>query len=230
MGAPSVEGSRRGSSSTSVAPKDHGWLGDVGELRDVASRNLRWHVECADGVAYDVRPIRPKDGPALRTFHGSLSERTTYLRYFSSHPALSDDEVRRFTHVDYVRRLALVAEDGGGLIAVGRFDTEAGTSKAEVAFVVDDRHQCHGIGSLLLDLLVVAARERGVTTFVVETLAENRGMLHVVYHSGFSVASRRDHETVTLEFPIAPTVSYCAELARRHSHYVLTRNEPVAPS
>lgn len=182
---------------------------------------LCWHVECSDGLSYDVRPINPDDGPALRAFHHRLSQRTTYLRFFTFHPELSDVEVARFTNVDQEGRVALVAEEAGNLIAVGRFERLAGAT-AEVAFVVADDHQRHGIGSLLLDLLVDAARQRGVDSFVAETLAENSPMLAVVYHSGFPVTSRRDHESVTLEFPIGPSAAYDEARRARRSHMTVS--------
>lgn len=182
---------------------------------------LHWHVVHLDGESYDVRPISPDDRERLRAFHAGLSRRTSYLRFFIFHPELSDDEVERFTNVDQQSRLALVATQGERLIAVGRFDRVPGTTRAEVAFVVADEFQHHGIGSLLLDLLVTAARERGITEFTAETLAENRAMLDVIHHCGFPVTTRHDRESVTLEFPLAATPTSVAALAARRRHVAL---------
>ena len=129
------------------------------------------------GLHYRVRPIRPDDGKPLVQFHARLSPRSVYLRFFSAHPVLSEKEVTRFTAVDYDARLALVATADDHLIGVARYDRAPGASEAEVAFVVDDEYQHHGIGSELLDELADAALARGVTVFRAETLAENRTML-----------------------------------------------------
>ena len=153
----------------------------------------------------------------LIEFHRHLAPRSVYLRFFSFHPTLSATEVQRFTCVDYINRLALVAEIDGRLIAVGRFDSKPGDSEAEVAFVVADEYQHHGIGSLLLDELAEAARARGITTFRAETLCENHTMLDVFRHAGFPVSSSIEYGTVTLRFPIAPTEKYGAALAERES-------------
>ncbi len=175
--------------------------------RDVVTEGLRYHV----------RPIRPDDGPRLVEFHARLSPRSVYLRFFSVHPVLSAAEVKRFTEVDYQERLALVATVGDQLIAVARYDRSPGASEAEVAFVVDDEYQHHGVGSDLLDELADAALARGVTSFRAETLAENRAMLDVFHHAGFPVTSSIEYGTVTLRFPIAPTAaSIAARTARRH--------------
>ena len=91
-----------------------------------------------DGATLHLRPIRPSDASAPVRFHQGLSARSVYRRFFSTHPRLTDAEVQRFTNVDYVERLALVVEDLGQLVAVGRFDRTPGTTDAEVAFVVAD--------------------------------------------------------------------------------------------
>jgi len=186
-----------------VSPEPPGYPCEL--ERDVLSGSLRYHV----------RPIRPEDGPKLVAFHAKLSPRSVYLRFFSAHPTLSDAEVTRFTAVDYEDRLALIATVGDDLIAVARYDRTPGGSDAEVAFVVDDVYQHHGIGSELLDELADAAFARGVTTFRAETLAENRTMLDVFHHAGFAVESTVAFGTVTLRFPIAPTAASIAARAAR---------------
>jgi GNAT superfamily N-acetyltransferase len=174
-------------------------------------------VAGADGLRYQVRPIRPDDAVRLRALHARLSPHSRYLRFFSFHPVLADEEVRRFTTVDYVRRLALVALDGDEIIAVGRFDREPGTSEAEVAFVVADDYQHHGIGSLLLDELVRAGRRRGIAVFCASTLAENQAMLDVFHHAGFPVSTSRERGVVELRFPIAETEASQAAWAAREA-------------
>jgi GNAT superfamily N-acetyltransferase len=176
-------------------------------------------LECdvvSDGMApYHVRPIRPDDASRLRTFHSRLQGHSIYLRFFNCHPELSAEEVEHFTCVDYVNRLALVAEMDDRLIAVGRYERDPGQTEAEVAFVVSDELQHHGVGSLLLDELVKAARTRGIESFRAETLCENHAMLDVFRHVGFPVTSRVEYGTVILHFPIADCVAYRLALAER---------------
>ena len=154
---------------------------------------------------FHLRPIEADDAERLVEFHSHLSPRSCYLRFFTFHPTLSPKEVEHFTCVDYIDRLALIAEVDGTLIAVARFDRHEGTTEAEVAFVVADDYQGHGIASLLLDELVLAARERGITTFLAETLSENHAMLHVFLHAGFEVQTDTECGTVYLRFDITPT-------------------------
>jgi len=178
---------------------------------------LEHEVVWPDGLTCKVRPIRPEDGPGLAGFHNRLSTRSAYLRFFTIHPKLSAQEIERFTRVDYDDRLALVVEHDDLLIAVGRYDRLADSSEAEVAFVVSDDYQHHGIGTLLLDDLAEVALKRGIITFVASTLAENRAMQGVFSHSGFQVSSSRDHETVLLRFSIVPDAHYEAAVAARRA-------------
>jgi len=168
-------------------------------------------------LAYHLRPIRPDDGLRLVAFHHHLLPRSIYLRFFTVHPELSPKEVEHFTCVDYVNRLALVAELEDRLIAVGRYDSAPGDTEAEVAFVVSDEFQHHGIGALLLDELAQAAWQNGITSFRAETLCENRMMLDVFHHSGFPVSSNIEYGTVTFHFPIEPTAAYREALAGRET-------------
>jgi GNAT superfamily N-acetyltransferase len=120
------------------------------------------------------------------------------------HPVLSTTEVKHFTQVDYVNRLALIVEDAGAIVAVGRYDRYPEGTTAEVAFVVRDDYQHLGLGHRLLDALAAAAWERGITEFSAETLSTNRAMLSVFRHSGFPVTTTSEYNEVSVRFAIDP--------------------------
>jgi RimJ/RimL family protein N-acetyltransferase len=166
--------------------------------------DLECDVTTLLGTTMHVRPIRPDDAVRLVTFHQGLSSRSIYRRFFSVHPTLSAAEVKRFTCVDYVDRLALVAEVDESLIAVARYDRCHGSPEAEVAFVVADAFQHHGIATVMLELLAYAAWRSGITTFVASTLAENREMLDVFRHSRFGASTHLASGIVEVRFSIDP--------------------------
>jgi acyl-CoA synthetase (NDP forming)/GNAT superfamily N-acetyltransferase len=162
-------------------------------------------VLAADGGTVHLRPIVPGDADALVAFHGGLSTRTRYLRYFSAYPRIPDRDLYRFTHVDHHDRVALVVLLGTEIIAVGRYERTAGTDEAEVAFVVADAHQGRGIGSVLLEHLAAAARECGISRFTAIVLAENMAMMSVFRHAGYETTRHLDHGEVQFEFDVAET-------------------------
>ena len=143
---------------------------------------------CRDGSAYRMRPISHDDGEALVRFHASLSDNTTRLRFFGSHPHLSRREIDRFINVDHHDRDALVAVIDDEIIGVGRYERLDDRNDAEVAFVVTDQWQGRGVGSSIFRHIVQCARAAGVHRLVAETLSENRRMLAVFAHSGLVIA------------------------------------------
>ena len=161
-------------------------------------------VVLSDGGTVHLRPITPDDADALLALHGRLSERTLYLRFFGPYPTMPDRDVQRFVTVDYDARVALIATLGDDMIAVGRYERLADGS-AEVAFIVQDDQQGRGVGSILLEHLAAAARERGITRFVAEVLTENGQMVRVFRDAGYQVRREFDGGVLHLEFDIDPT-------------------------
>ena len=134
-----------------------------------------------------LRPIRPEDADGIVGLMERSSDQTRYYRFFGPMKRLSEKDLHRFTHVDHVDRVAFVVLLGDQLIAVGRFDRYPGTDDAEVAFLVEDAHQGRGLGSVLLEHLAAAARERGIKRFVAEVLAQNSKMVRVFQDAGYAV-------------------------------------------
>ncbi len=170
----------------------------------IAPRHWEADVLLRDGRTAHIRPIRPEDAEMLVTFYSRVSERSKYYRFFSPMPQLSQRDVARFTRVDHVERVALVILLQGEMIAVGRFET-IGDGEAEVAFLVEDRHQGRGIAQVLLEHLAAAGRERGLERFTAEVLPENHRMIQTFRDAGYHVASGYDDGVLTLEFPIDAT-------------------------
>jgi GNAT superfamily N-acetyltransferase len=155
-------------------------------------------VELVDGSRLLVRPIRPDDAAALVALHGRLSADTIYRRYFGVRPHLLPAEVDRFTRVDGRARFALVGTRGTDLIAVARYEGRPGVRSAELAVVVDDVLQGHGVGRRLLGRLVDVARLAGLTEIVADVLAGNAAMLALLRGLGLPSRTAHDSGTVTV--------------------------------
>jgi RimJ/RimL family protein N-acetyltransferase len=148
-----------------------------------------------DGTVVRARPIRWDDDERLRAFHASLSPQSIVFRFFSVVPQLSPEAAQHFTHVDYEHRMAPVATTGRGeaeqIIAVVRYDRTA-AELAEIAFVVRDHYQAHGVATELLHRLAPYAKARGITMFFAITLHGNARMLEVLRNAGYSYTIRAD--------------------------------------
>ena len=143
-----------------------------------------------DGRTCHLRPIHPDDDARLARFHSQLSAETIYFRFVAPYPELSERDISRFVNVDFHDRVALVATEGGELIAVARFD-RLNPRDAEVAFVVRDDHQSRGLGAVLLEHLAAAAWEVGLRRFVAEVLPNNRRMLATFREAGYVISRRK---------------------------------------
>jgi acyl-CoA synthetase (NDP forming)/RimJ/RimL family protein N-acetyltransferase len=162
-------------------------------------------VVAADGGTVHLRPITPEDAEGIVGLMERSSDQTRYYRFFGPMRRLSDKDLHRFTNVDHDARVAFVVLLGDRLIGVGRYDRYPDTDDAEVAFLIEDAHQRRGLGSVLLEHLAAAARERGITRFVAEVLSQNSQMVRVFLDAGYSAERSYADGVVHLTFPIAPT-------------------------
>ena len=189
-------------------------VSDVEDYPPGYPREWEADVLLADGGVAHLRPIRPSDGERLVAFYDRVSPESKYLRFFAPYPRLSDRDVKRFTEVDYVDRVAFIVTLGDEMIAVGRYDRVEG-DHAEVAFLIEDAHQGRGIAQLLLEHLAQAARERGIRRFVAEILPDNRRMAKVFADAGYRVSKGIEDGVLAVEFPILPTDTSVGVMERR---------------
>ncbi|MFI7130545.1 GNAT family N-acetyltransferase [Nonomuraea sp. NPDC050153] len=173
-------------------------------------------VVLADGGTAHVRPIKPADADRLRSFYSRLSDESIYFRFFGPRPRLSDREVERFTNVDYVNRVALIATIGAEMVAVIRYD-RTGPGEAEIAFLVEDAHQGRGVASVLLEHLAATARENGIERFVADVLPANMRMTGLLRQAGYTAQSQFEDGVVRMTLDLTPTeTSTEVTLAREH--------------
>ena len=154
-----------------------------------------------DGGAIVIRTIRPDDKERLREHARGLSPESVHHRFMVYKRELSDEEVRRFTELDFDQHVGIVAalsEEGREhIIGVGRY-FRTSKDRGEAAFSVIDAHQGRGIGTLLLVHLSRIARRKGVTEFEADVLGDNVHMLDVVAASGFKVQATHESGVVHL--------------------------------
>jgi acetyltransferase len=172
-------------------------------------------VTLKNGVVATLRPIRPEDEPMETRMIESLSTETLYFRFFGYVPRVSHDFLARFTHIDYDREMAIVAEiDKDGqkeMIGVVRIIADAWGETAEYAIVVADEWQRLELGGNMTDYILEIARDKGIPKVYASMLATNKRMIQMFEKRGFKI-TREDFETYHAELELESAMPFSAEL------------------
>ena len=165
-----------------------------------------WQWRMRDGTGVTIRPIRPEDEPLMVAFHGTLSERTVYLRYFSTlslRRRVEHGRLLRICFGGYDREMVLVADCKDAvtgehrILAVGRLNRTRNKNEAEVAILVADQYQNQGLGAELLHRSIQIARQEKLTRLTAEILRDNVVMEKVFQRLGFSFHTHKFSESTT---------------------------------
>lgn len=155
-------------------------------------------LKIRDGRRVGVRHICPEDADRLVELFWRLSSETRWRRFFVPldhvDPELVRQTARRMAAIDRRREVALVAvtQEAGHevIIAVARFaSAHIGDDTVEGSIVVRDDYQGAGLGSQLFDLLIQAARIRGLRAMTIFTQGDNPATLTIVRHLGVPYTS-----------------------------------------
>lgn len=163
----------------------------------------RWKTK--DGLELLIRPIRPEDEPMMAKFHETLSDESVFLRYFhleSLSARVAHERLIRNCFIDYDREMALVVERVSPItgereiLAVGRLTKSRATGQAELAALVSDRYQRHGLGTELVRRLIQVARDEKLTKIVAHLLPENLALRALADRFGFKIHDSKDLEMI----------------------------------
>jgi len=165
-----------------------------------------------DGSAVHLRPVGADDDAGLRAFLEGVSPDSLRRRFCgaadASRAAACMLQGRR---ADDIALVAHAASSPEIVAHAASFQIDA--TRAEVAFLVSDRWQGRGLGSLLLSRLAHHARSQGVTKFVADVLPDNRAMIAVFQRCGHPVELRSDAYGVEVEIDLAPRTPALARAA-----------------
>ncbi len=156
-------------------------------------RELEECTFLGDGTKLSIRPIRPEDELAHRTFINDLSDEDLRLRFFGVVRRDFDQKgMAAFTQIDYDREMAFIAQvmDEGGkpkTIGVSRTITRADNSEAEFAIVISSQLKGQGLGSILFKKSIDYTRDRGTKLLSGQTMFGNKGMQGLAKKFGFEI-------------------------------------------
>jgi acyl-CoA hydrolase/GNAT superfamily N-acetyltransferase len=162
----------------------------------------RQNYKLRDGREIHFRPIRAVDEEGIRRFFYGLSKEDVYFRFMGALRTLPHEKALPLVVLDYEEKFAVVGCAGGEadeeIVAVGRWFLDRATNLAEVAMTVHPDWQRYGIGTFLLDMLVAAARDKGIGGFTAEVISSNVKVMSLLYKSGYSFQRQLDSGTISI--------------------------------
>jgi len=158
-----------------------------------------------NGTQVIVRPIRPDDEALMVKFHGTLSDRTVYFRYFgflSLHRRVAHERLLQICACDYDREMVLVVDcpdgqtGGNRILGVGRLNQLDHENSGELAVLISDQSQGQGLGTALLQQLLRVARDQKLGRVVAEMMRDNLAMQALLKRVGFRLSQLDDPDSV----------------------------------
>jgi GNAT superfamily N-acetyltransferase len=155
-------------------------------------------IQLKTGQTVELRPARLSDEEALQDLFYRLSDESTYRRFMAYKNVHPHSEMQKLVDSDYEHNMALLATLSDGpeeqILAMARYDVDPGTRLADIAFVVQDAWQGHGLGTLLMKRMGEIAKAHGVSGFTADVMESNKPMLMVFHKSGLHVRSETEDD------------------------------------
>ena len=175
----------------------------IAETQRRYGSSYREDVRLPDGTVLTVRALGPDDATLLQRHFEHLSFESRHLRFLGGKSALTESELRFYTHPDgemHVALIAVRADSPQKAVGVARFVRSKDTPQvAERACAVIDSMQAHGVGKVLITRLFQAALERGVRSFRWDMQADNGGILRMLEELSPGFRARRTNSTMVVD-------------------------------
>ncbi|MEU3844378.1 GNAT family N-acetyltransferase [Streptomyces sp. NPDC028635] len=184
-------------------------------MKDDMVSHVPVHALLTDGTTVCIRSARPDDHPRVRRLYGDMSPENMRLRFFAVSPASAAAAADRACGPPRPGYRALVAERHGHLLGLAEYDTGGSGAEAEISVAVADGLHHRGVGTLLLEHLVSAARAEGVTAFTADALNENHAMLEVFADLGLRTARHFDGPEVHCVIALDASDTYLSAVDER---------------
>lgn len=118
-----------------------------------------------DGDRATIRPMRGDEADTLLSVFAEMSDASRTLRYLTGMPSLPRPMLSVLTDIDDDRHVAWAAFVAGAPAGIARYVRLPGSTTAEIAFEVVDRHHGRGLATVLLDAVTTVAAARGIRRF-----------------------------------------------------------------
>ncbi|WP_327426100.1 bifunctional acetate--CoA ligase family protein/GNAT family N-acetyltransferase [Streptomyces sp. NBC_01236] len=185
------------------------------------------HALLADGTTVCIRSVRPGDHEQLRGLYEEMSTENLRLRFFAASRRSADLAADRAAAPARPGYRALLAETQGRVIGLAEYETGDDAHTAEMSIAVADGLHHRGVGTLLVEHLVSAARADDVTTFTADALSENYEVLRLFTDLGLRAARRFEGPEVRCTIALAEDDTYLSAVEARGRAADVASLEPL---
>lgn len=120
-----------------------------------------------------IRALEPEDVPLVEAMSAALSPRSLAQRFFVGTPEIPRALLRQLRSVDHQDQEAVIALIGRRAVGLAQYVRVTGTDRADLAVLVVDAWQRHGIGRAMVVNLAELATSRGIAAFDADVLHDN---------------------------------------------------------
>jgi len=175
---------------------------------DVARRRFPRDIQLRDGSKARLHELRSRDREPMKAFFASCSPNAIRYRFLASIRGPSDSLLDYLADADGLYHFALVVtqglDDDEKIVAESRYVIAKDRPyTADIALLVLDEMQGHGIATLLIHELTEIACSRGVTRFSADVLPDNGAILSLLRKTGHRLSANVRQGVIHIEFPIA---------------------------
>lgn len=177
------------------------------------------HALLADGTTVCIRPVLPGDHDQLEGLHQEVSPQNPRRGFSAGEGRSAGTAADRACAPARPGHRALLAEAQGSVLGLAQYDAQDGTDGAPDAadlFVAVAAGLYHrGVGTLLVEHLVSAARSDGITTFTADALGEDREALCLFADLGLRVDRRPEGPDVRCTVALGEDDAYLSAVEAR---------------
>ncbi|MGW7409969.1 bifunctional acetate--CoA ligase family protein/GNAT family N-acetyltransferase [Streptomyces sp. NPDC054833] len=185
------------------------------------------HALLADGTTVCIRPVHPGDHDQLQGLYEEMSPESLRLRFFAAGRRSAEMAADRACAAPRPGHRTLLAETKGQAIGLAEYDTGGTGTEADISLAVADGLHHRGVGTLLVEHLVSAARAEGVTAFTADALSENREVLRLFADLGLRTARRFEGREVRCTIELDDSDSYLSAVEERGRAADVASLEPL---
>lgn len=149
-----------------------------------------------------LRAILPTDEDEILQAFDRLGPEARYMRFMTAINHANVDRLRQvlasFPEKGMAIGAIVPAPDGIDIVGTASIMVDGAGKGCEFAISISDAWRGAGLGRILMEALIGAARQRGLAQMKGFVLAQNRGMLALASRVGFSVKADPDDFSIRI--------------------------------